>query len=110
MHPQVLQKFLKKAFDNIPSSNFITIEEWHIKDDITIAKLNLKNDFKHWSYVDYGCLLKYCDGIAGVDNAGFLFYTPAIIYHVLDNIDERMGGSVLMYWIFKLRDENLKKI
>lgn len=107
MKANVLQKFIKKEFVDIASTNFITIKEWHIKDDITNSPLNLKNTFLNWTDVDYHYLTKYCDGIAGLNNAGFLFYTPAIIYHVLDNTDDRMGSSVLMYWLFKLKDENL---
>lgn len=108
MNLNILKHFIKKEFVNIPKNGFTTIEELNIRDDITIPNLGIENTFQDWSNVDYQYLTKNCNGFSDVDKQGFLFYTPSIIYQTLDNIDERINSSALMYWFFRLRDESIK--
>lgn len=107
MNPTTLQYFSKKAFADIPTDNFVTLEELDIQDDITIPKLNLKNHFQDWLHIDYPYLIKHSNGFGRIDGNGFLFYTPAIIYQSLENPEERLNNAALMYWFFKLKDEYL---
>lgn len=108
MNSNTLQYFTKKLFINIPNNGFTTIEELNIRDDITVPNLDIENNFQDWLAIDYHYLTKNGNGFATVNEKGFLFYTPAIIYQILDGIDERINSSALMYWFFRLRDESLK--
>lgn len=108
MNSNTLQYFTQKSFINIPKNGFTTIEELNIRDDITIPSINIENAFQDWLNIDYQYLTKNYNGFSNVDKKGFLFYTPAIMYQTLDNVDERINSSALMYWFFRLRDESLK--
>ncbi|ELA09174.1 hypothetical protein MOMA_02165 [Moraxella macacae 0408225] len=65
------------------------------------------NPYKDWTEVPFEYLNIHYTGFSGLDAKGF-FYTPAVIYNVLERADERLNSAAVLWWFFRLNDEFLK--
>lgn len=107
MNPNILQHFIKKHFTDIYNHGFIAIKELNDADNIgQIPKKDI-NHYKNWQDVPFEYLNQYFTGISQLNPKGFLFYTPAIIYQVLADFDERNHCASVVWWLYELDKEIL---
>lgn len=102
-----LQYFIKKKYHSISHQGFATIKELDDADDITRTPDKDINPYHNWQDIPFNYLNEHYTGITTLSPAGFLFYTPAIMYQVLQDIDERNNCSSVLWWVYNLSDDIL---
>lgn len=105
-------------YDNIDIKNELLefsseISHWLEKDRVEAIKSvknNTKNHnvYKSWKDIPYDYFNIHFTGFSLMNPYGLLFYTPAILYKVSENIEERINSTGLIWWYFRIRDHYLK--
>lgn len=105
MISKTLQHFIKQTYHSIPHQGFTTIKELDDADDITKIPKKDINPYQHWQDVPFDYLNRHFTGISQLSPKGFLFYTPAILYQVLEDFDGRKNDVALVWWLYDLDEE-----
>lgn len=106
-----LIKFLtEKYYINIQSDGFDTIQYFdEIDDSLSPNEVEKKpNPYHSWQDVPFDYLNYHFTGITPLTTLGFLFYTPAIITCLLDDVDERNNSVAISWWLYKLQRDVLE--
>lgn len=104
----ILQHFIKEKYYPISHQGFTTIKELDEGlSDISQPPKKDENPYHNWKDVPFDYLNQHFTGIADLNPSGFLFYTPAIMYQVLENIKERNNCVSVLWWIYNLNDDLL---
>ena len=105
MISSTLQEYIKQKYQSIPYQGFTTIKELDDADDITKIPKKDTNPYQNWQDVPFDYLNQHFTGISQLSPEGFLFYTPAILYQVLEDFDERKNDVSLIWWLYELDEE-----
>lgn len=109
MDPKVLQHFIKKHFANINADEFEfeNMAQLEAMDDLTFCG-KIERTYRYWYELSFDYLNQNNLGIAWTNHQGFYFYTPAVMYQVLDDFNERNNAVITVWWFFRLKDEFLE--
>lgn len=105
MNPNILQYFIQKHFVDISNYGFITIKELEYADNISQMPNKDINPYQNWQDIPFEYLNQHYTGISQLNPKGFLFYTPAIMYQVLENFDKRNHCASVVWWLYDLDKE-----
>lgn len=106
MNPKILKHFIKKHFNNINADAFEFENLAHLDaTDVLTFKGKIERNYCYWHEVEFSYLNKHYTGISWLNNQGFYFYTPAIMYQVLQNLEDRLNCVCLCWWFFKLKSD-----
>lgn len=105
MTSKLLQHFIKQKYHSIPHQGFRTIKELDDADDVTKKPKKDINPYQNWQDIPFDYLNQHFTGISQLSPEGFLFYTPAILYQVLENFDERNNCVSVLWWLYDLDEE-----
>lgn len=85
MNSKLLQHFIKKHFANINADDyeFDNLAHLDATDDLTFTG-RIERNYQYWHEIEFDYLNKNFTGISWLNSAGFYFYTPAILYRVLE--------------------------
>ncbi|WFF39348.1 hypothetical protein LU290_03765 [Moraxella nasibovis] len=109
MNPKLLQHFIKKYFANINADDYEFENMAHLEatDDLTFAG-RIERNYCYWHELSFDYINQNNLGIVWTNNQGFYFYTPAVMYQVLDDFNERHNAVITIWWFFRLKDEFLE--
>ena len=105
MKLNILQHFIQKQFTDISNHGFITIKELEKADNISQTPKQDINPYQNWQDIPFEYLNQHYTGISQLNPKGFLFYTPAIMYQVLENFDKRNHCASVVWWLYDLDEE-----
>lgn len=105
MKLNILQHFIQKQFTDISNHGFITIKELEKADNINQTPKKDINPYQNWQDIPFEYLNQHYTGISQLNPKGFLFYTPAIMYQVLENFDKRNHCASVVWWLYDLDKE-----
>lgn len=101
----LLQWFIIQKYKDVSNQGFATIKELDNADDISQTPKKDINPYQNWQDIPFEYLNQHFTGISQLNPKGFLFYTPAIMYQVLENFDKRNHCVSVVWWLYDLDEE-----